>query len=86
MAEPHAAYETGKGRQAAESMPARELQRLINELEDQMKQSARDLEFERAAVIRDQIYELRGLMAEQSNLPPWKKAKLLAGEIKLDAS
>lgn len=62
------------------SMPVNELKRLISELESQMKQAARDMEFERAAVLRDQIYELRGLMAEEANLPPWQKVKLLAGE------
>ncbi|MCD4673455.1 MAG: excinuclease ABC subunit UvrB [Anaerolineaceae bacterium] len=84
MAESQAEYDTGGGKGLVESMPGKELQRLIDELEDQMKQSARDLEYERAAVIRDQIYELRGILAEQSKLPPWQKAKLLAGEIKFN--
>lgn len=30
-------------------------------------------------MLRDQIYELRALVAENSNLPPWKKQELLAG-------
>lgn len=84
MAESQAEYDTGGGKGLVESMPGKELQRLIDELEDQMKQSARDLEYERAAIIRDQIYELRGILAEQSGLPPWQKAKLLAGEIKFN--
>lgn len=84
MAEDQASYEVNRGKKGVEDMPRKELQRLINELEDQMKQSARDLEFERAAIIRDQIYELRGILAEQSKLPPWQKAKLLAGEIQLN--
>jgi excinuclease ABC subunit B len=81
MAEYGAEYDTGSGSGPVESMPRKELQRIIDELEDQMKQSARDLEFERAAVIRDQIYEMRTILAEQSKLPPWQRAKLLAGEI-----
>lgn len=86
MSESQADYETSRSRKSTADMSARELQRVINELEDQMKQSARDLEFERAAAIRDQIYELRGMLADQADVPPWKKAKLLAGEIKLTGS
>jgi excinuclease ABC subunit B len=65
----------------AGGMPRRELQRVIDELEKQMKQAAKDLEFERAAVLRDQIYDLRKILAEESQLPPWKKAMILAGDI-----
>jgi excinuclease ABC subunit B len=53
---------------------------VIEELEKQMKQAAKDLEFEKAAVLRDQIYELRSILAEESNLAPWEKVRLLAGE------
>ena len=45
-----------------------------------MKEAAKNLEFERAALLRDQLYELRQILAEESNLPPWKKVKLLAGD------
>src|SRR4030043_1938702 len=61
-------------------MPKDELKRLIVELETQMKQAAKDLEFEKAAVLRDQIYELRGVLAEESHAPPWEKMRYLAGE------
>ena len=70
----------GYSAEAAARVPRRELERIIAELEKQMKQSARDLEFEKAAAFRDQIYELRAILAEDSDLPPWKRAKLLAGE------
>jgi excinuclease ABC subunit B len=40
-------------------LPRDELARLIKDLESQMKQAARDLEFEKAALVRDQIIELR---------------------------
>ena len=53
---------------------------LIGELEKQMKQSAKDLEFEKAAALRDQMYELRAMMVEDSNLTPLQKMKILSGE------
>ena len=45
-----------------------------------MRAAAESLEFERAAALRDQVYELRKMMADQSNLPPWKKVAILSGE------
>ena len=57
-----------------------ELQRVIAEMGKQMEEAAKNLEFEKAAVLRDQIYELRGVLAEESNLKRWEKIKLLAGE------
>src|ERR671936_750508 len=47
---------------AAGSMPKDELARLIKDLEGQMKQAAKELEFEKAAALRDEVVELRGLM------------------------
>ena len=45
---------------SAEAPPTREdVTRLIKELEGQMKTAARNLEFEKAALIRDRIIELR---------------------------
>lgn len=78
VAEPQAEY----GSKKAASLPVKELERIIEELTSSMKQAAADLEFERAAALRDQIYEMRALLAEESKLPPWQKAKLLAGEVK----
>ena len=40
-------------------MPADELQRIIHTLEEEMRAAAEDLKFEEAAVIRDQVLELR---------------------------
>lgn len=77
VAEGKIAYQTGKDRGR---LPRYELQRLISELEKQMREAAKNLEFERAAVLRDQIFELRGVLAEDTNLPPWQKARILAGE------
>jgi excinuclease ABC subunit B len=65
---------------AAGGIPRGELQKIINELEKQMKEAAKNLEFERAAAMRDEMYELKTLMAEDENLKPWERIKLLAGE------
>ena len=43
----------------AGDLPKEEIARLIKELESQMKTAARELEYERAALLRDQITELR---------------------------
>ncbi len=43
----------------ATPIPRDEMLRLIKELESQMKKAARDLEFEKAALLRDRIVELR---------------------------
>ncbi len=69
------------GKSGYSGMPKDDLKRVINEVENQMKVAAKELEFERAAALRDQLYELRAILAEESNLPPWKKAQLLSGEI-----
>ena len=45
-----------------------------------MKQAADDLEFERAAALRDQLYDLRLMLAESSNQPAWKRAAIMSGE------
>jgi len=78
VAEGRGEYKTGKG---AGAIPEKELKRIISELESNMKQAAKDLAFEQAAAFRDQIIELRQILAEESDLPPWKKARLLAGEV-----
>ncbi len=61
-------------------LPKDELHRLIKELEKQMRAAAEGLEFEMAAALRDQIFEARETLAEKEDLPPWKRARLLAGE------
>ncbi|MCA9982750.1 MAG: excinuclease ABC subunit UvrB [Anaerolineales bacterium] len=47
-------------------MPDDELQRLITDLEKQMKQAAQSLDFERAADLRDQIRDLRDVVAARA--------------------
>ncbi len=64
----------------ASGLPRKELQRIIAEMEKQMKEAAKNLEFEKAAALRDEMYELRTLLAEDESLKPWERIKLLAGE------
>jgi excinuclease ABC subunit B len=61
-------------------LSADELARLIRELERQMKAAAQDLEFEKAALLRDQIFELRAVMTdkEEMELPAWERERRLA--------
>jgi excinuclease ABC subunit B len=63
-------------------LPKVELSKMVIELEKQMKAAAQALEFEKAAVLRDQIVEMRQLMAlkdagQDSDLPEWEKMRLL---------
>jgi excinuclease ABC subunit B len=76
VAEPKAEYRT----RGASGLPKSDMQRVIAELEKQMKEAAKNLEFEKAAALRDQMYELRAILAEESNAPPWEKIRLLSGE------
>jgi len=75
-AESKAEYKTREGFDLTRT----ELKHVILELETQMKQAAKNLEFEKAAALRDQIFELRALLIDKEDVPPWEKAKLLAGE------
>jgi excinuclease ABC subunit B len=73
---------TDRVRQAAEArveyrvadVPKAEVNYLIGELENRMKEAAANLEFEKAALLRDQIFELRKqLDAEQEDVPEWER-------------
>jgi excinuclease ABC subunit B len=76
LAETRASYGSSK----TMLMPRSEFNRLIGELENQMKASAKELQFEKAAAIRDQIYELKSLYAETAKVTPWEKAKLMLSD------
>ena len=76
VAEPQAGYQTT----GTTSLPKPEMEKLIKELEANMKSAAQNLEFEKAAALRDQIYELREVLAEEGDYKPWEKIRILAGE------
>jgi superfamily II DNA/RNA helicase len=60
VAEAHGTYATAPGQERAFTAMAREqVEKLVAQMEAEMRQSARDLEFERAAALRDEIQEIR---------------------------
>jgi excinuclease ABC subunit B len=63
-----AAVEEKAVQEISREIPRTELTRLIKELEKQMKAAAADWEFEKAALLRDQIIELRQALA--ADAPP----------------
>ncbi len=65
VAEERAEYRIG-------GLPEAEVGYLIQELEVQMKEAAANLEFEKAALLRDQIFELRKQL-EDEDVPEWER-------------
>ncbi len=61
-------------------VPRNELRKIIAEMEVLMKNAAKNLEFEKAAAFRDELYDLKNLLAEDESLKPWERIKLLTGE------
>ena len=60
-------------------MPKDDLLRVIKDLESQMKLAARALEFEKAALLRDEMVELRKVLA--SGKEPEQDSKLVANKL-----
>jgi len=63
------------------ALPRAERLRIVRDLEKEMHRAAEDLRFEEAAILRDQIVELRRSLQEESNLPAWKKDLLDEDEL-----
>jgi len=80
---PMKAVSEAEGEYDADSVrgiPEDELRDIIADLKQQMLTAADNLEFEKAAALRDQIFELREILALESNMKPWEKIHLLAGD------
>ena len=59
VAETRVPYEVNTG-----ELPKDELTKIVHDLEKQMKQAAKNLEFEKAAAFRDQVVELRRVLVD----------------------
>jgi excinuclease ABC subunit B len=59
--------ETRAGYDAGQPIPKEDIAQLVKDLERQMKEAAKGMEFERAALLRDQVYELRATLADASD-------------------
>jgi len=76
LAEEKVPYEVGGDKTLPLSaLPPDEMVRLIKQLEKEMKAAAAALEFEKAAVLRDQIIELRRAREAQDKRPVWEKLR-----------
>ena len=73
VAESRPSYQTRR------DMPKDDLLRVIKDLESQMKLAARALEFEKAALLRDEMVELRKVLA--SGKEPEQDAKLVSNKL-----
>ena len=73
VAESRPAYQTRR------DMPKDDLLRVVKDLESQMKLAARALEFEKAALLRDEMVELRKVLA--SGKEPEEDSRLVAKKL-----
>jgi excinuclease ABC subunit B len=70
IAEGRAEYRVGRS-----TLPKDEATRLIKDLEKQMKVAATDLEFEKAAALRDEIIDLRRTLQLTDSRPIWEQLR-----------
>jgi excinuclease ABC subunit B len=59
----------------SERLSRRELLTLIHEFEEEMRRAAAELEYERAAVLRDQIRDLRATLDLMDERPEWERMR-----------
>ena len=85
MVEADRKTEAGLGEVSLRDLPADEKLRLIKELEREMKAAAQMLEFEKAAILRDQIVELRSALVLQQAGGDALEAELALQSLDLDA-
>jgi excinuclease ABC subunit B len=77
--------ENGSIIQRMAALPRDEQRRVLQDLEAQMRQAAKELEFEKAAMLRDQILELRMALNDiDDKTPEWEKARRLGDEAAQD--
>jgi hypothetical protein len=66
VAEAHGTYKTAPGQERAFTELAKgQVEKLVGQMEAEMRQAARNLEFERAAALRDEIQEIRLRVLEE---------------------
>jgi excinuclease ABC subunit B len=68
-------------------LPKAEVRKLVSDLEEQMRLAAKELEFEKAAMLRDQVLELRQQLNDiDATTPEWEKVRRMGNEMaKVDA-
>lgn len=71
VAESQEGYSTG----SLTSLPDDELERMMEDLQKQMKAAAQELAFERAAQLRDQLNDLRIVLEARDTRPEWEKIR-----------
>jgi len=69
----HMAAEGKATYDAGAQIPADEAEHLLTALEEEMKNAARNLEFEKAALLRDQILELQRELRSRDDRPEWER-------------
>jgi excinuclease ABC subunit B len=66
VAEAHGTYKTAPGQERAFTEMAKDqVEKLVAQMEAEMRQAARELEFERAAALRDEVQEIRLRVLEE---------------------